>query len=61
MEPISVKFDELFVTPDGYLLNAESKFGRYAGLTSNEAEAGYFAGGAAGRKPLKRRCSMGRS
>lgn len=41
MEPVRVRFDELFVTPDGYLLNAESKFGQYAGLTRNEAKAGY--------------------
>lgn len=41
MEPVVVRFDELFVTPEGFLLNAESKFGQYAGLTRNEAKAGY--------------------
>jgi hypothetical protein len=41
MEPVKVKFDELFVTQDGMLLNAESKFGQYAGLTPNERKAGY--------------------
>jgi RHS repeat-associated protein len=37
---VGVRFDELFMTPEGSLLNAESKFGQHAGFTMNERMAG---------------------
>jgi hypothetical protein len=39
-----LRFDELFVTPEGYLLNAESKFGEFAGFTENQIGAGVSKG-----------------
>jgi hypothetical protein len=39
-EWIRLRFDELFVAPEGNLLNAESKFGLYADFTSGQRAVG---------------------